>query len=157
MFTKKDTQRIINNANASAEYSGLYSTHYNFYAFKSQSTEENIIISRAPRNNNNSNAKFWLAALQQETYKFEEYLDDEFEESFQEYVSKAQYKEITETEAYSIITDHCSDLITKPPFPLNSNTFIGALIMYYQSGNQITDLFMEYEDEYIHFYWESTA
>ena len=157
MFTKKDTQRIINDKNASAEYRGMYSTYYNSYAFESQSTEENIIISRAPRTKYNSNAKFWLAALQQETYKVEEYLDEDFEECFEEYVSNAQYKEISESDTYSIIKEYCSDLITKPALPLNSKKFIGALVMYYQSGDQIIDIFMEYEDEYLHFYWESTA
>lgn len=157
MFTKEDTKRIIDDNNSLAEYRGLYSTFYQPYAFESQSTEELIIISHAPRTKYNSNAKFWLAAILQESSNCEEQFNEYVNEYFEEYVAKAKYKDISESGALSIINEYCSDLITKPRLPLNNNKFIGALIMYDKDADQMIDLYMEYEDEYLRFYWESTA
>ena len=157
MFTKEDTKRIIDDNNTLDEYRGLYSTFYQPYAFESQSTEERILISHAPKTKYNSNARFWLAAVLQERCNDEENYDENDEEYFKEYVANAKYKEILETDAISIIKEYCSDLITKPKLPLNNNKFIGALIMYDQDADQMIDLYMEYKDEYLRFYWESTA
>lgn len=140
-----------------SDYRGIATIFYEQEDFESVSTEESIAISRAPRTNSSSGAEFWLAALLQKIFIEEEESDEDSKEILEEYVANAKYSEISEPDALSIIREYCAGLITKPKFPLNGGDFVCALIMYDQSADQMIDLYMEYENEYIRFYWESSA
>ncbi|MFZ3002519.1 MAG: hypothetical protein WA071_19545 [Undibacterium umbellatum] len=70
----------------------------------------------------------------------------------------AEFRPISEEKFNALVAEQCFGLIVKPQLPLNqSGQFVGALLMRDMETDLVVDLFAEYEDEYIHFYWHSTA
>ncbi|MEO3879477.1 hypothetical protein [Rheinheimera fenheensis] len=150
MFKRSDLGNIDFGNNRLSSYRGLYSTSYNQFAFRVPDSEESIRISRAPKLQRDNGLYFWLAAeLQDDWVGREQY--------FRPYIEDSDFKEISESEFNSMVCSQCNDLITKPNLPLNTGKFIGALAMRTMEKELIVDLFAEYDNEYIHFIWESTA
>lgn len=150
MFNRTDLQKINFDDFHLRCYRGLYYTTYNPYAFDVPDSEECIRISRAPKLANDNGLKFWLAAeLQDDWSNREKY--------FKPYVFESDFRLLTENEFNNMVLNQCSALITKPNLPLNSGKFVGALAMCTMEREFIVDLFAEYEDEFLHFIWETTA
>ncbi|WP_220721334.1 hypothetical protein [Agarivorans litoreus] len=150
MFSRNDIENIDFQNNRLGCYRGLYSTFYNQYSFRVPDSEESIRISRAPKSAQDNGMLFWLAAELQDNWNGRE-------QYFEPYIIDSDFKNISEYDFNSMVSSQCSDLIIKPVLPLNSGKFIGALAMCTMERELIVDLFAEYEDEFIHFIWESTA
>ena len=150
MFKRNDLENIDFESNRLDRYIGLYSTYYNQYSFRVPDSEESIRISRAPKLQRDNGLQFWIAAELQDNWEGRM-------PYFRPYIEDSDFKEISETEFNSMVYSQCNDLITKPNLPLNDGKFIGALAMCTMEKELIVDLFAEYENEYIHFIWESTA
>lgn len=147
MFTKSDLDQIDINDFGLHRYRGLYFVTYRQDAFNSPSSEENIYISRAPKEIGDNGIRFWLAAEMSKSEKL-----------YGPYLQEAEFRPISEEKFNALVAEQCLDLIVKPQLPLNkSGQFVGALLMYSMETDFIVDLFAEYEDEYIHFYWHTTA
>jgi hypothetical protein len=150
MFKRSDLESVDFESNRLGRYRGLYSTYYNQFAFRVPDSEESIRISRAPKIEQDNGLRFWLAAELQENWSGREHF-------FQPCIRDSDFKEISESEFNTMVKSQCDDLITKPSLPLSSGKFIGALAMCTMEKELIVDLFAEYDNEYIHFIWESTA
>lgn len=150
MFKRSDLERIDFESNRLGCYRGLCSTYYNKFAFRVPASEESIRISRAPKIEQDNGLVFWLAAEFQDDW-------DGREKYFRPYIEESDFKVLSESEFNFMVLSQCADLIVKPTLPLNSGRFIGALAMCTMQRELIVDLFAEYEDEYVHFIWESTA
>lgn len=150
MFKRSDLESVDFESNRLGCYRGLYSTYYNQFAFRVPDSEESIQISRSPKLAKDNGLLFWLAAELQDNWSGRE-------QYFQPYINDADFKEISESEFNSMVYSQCNDLISKPSLPLNTGKFVGALAMYTMEKDLIVDLFAEYDNEFIHFFWESTA
>lgn len=74
------------------------------------------------------------------------------------YVSDAKFEDISEAVFNKMVAGAAHYLIAPLKQPLHEpNGFIGALLMYSMKTEFTISLFAEYEDEYIHFYWDTTA
>jgi len=114
-------------------------------------SEELIRIARAPKQSGESGLRFWLAA---------EYLDDwsSRESFYRPYLQGAAFERISEEQFNEMVAAQCSELLSQLQLPLKaSGKFVGAMMMYSIKTDFIVDLFAEYDDEFIHFYWEMTA
>ncbi|WP_339508322.1 hypothetical protein [Pseudomonas sp. RL_35y_Pfl2_P42] len=130
---------------------GLYYVTYPAIAFRCSASQEIIRITRAPKRQGENGLNFWLHA---------EWMDwrPGGENYFPGYVSDAQFEEISEAVFNQMVADHAFELIAPLKQPLHESTgFVGALLMYSMKTEFIVSLFAEYEDEYIHFYWDTTA
>ncbi|UVK86160.1 hypothetical protein LOY52_14800 [Pseudomonas sp. B21-051] len=130
---------------------GLYYVTYPAVAFQYPDSEETIRITRAPKQQGENGLKFWLYA---------ECVDwhPERESYFSGYISDAGFEEIPEAVFNQMVADQARDLIAPLKQPLHApNGFIGALLMYSMKTEFTVSLFAEYEDEYIHFYWDTTS
>lgn len=74
------------------------------------------------------------------------------------YLFDASFEDISEIEFNKPVTIHMCEIIMKPDLPLNkSGKFIGVLLMYSIKTEFFVLLLAECEDEYLHFYWQTTA
>ncbi|MFZ6756000.1 hypothetical protein ACO0K9_02180 [Undibacterium sp. Ji50W] len=147
MFSKSDLDQIDINIFGLHRYRGLYFVTYRQDAFAVPDSEENIYISRAPKYPGDNGIRFWLAAEMSKGEKL-----------YGPYLQEAEFRPIPEEKFNGLVAEQCFHLILKPQLPLNqSGQFVGALLMYSMETEFIVDLFAEYEDEYIHFYWHTTA
>ena len=151
MFTKTDLDSVDIEQASEGRYRGLYTTHYDQFAFKCWESEESIRITRAPKEYNEDNGvQFWVAAVLQDNWSDRmKYL--------RPYIESALFEKISESDFNSEVQYHCNELMLKPSLPLIRGGFIGALTMHKLDAELIVDLFAEYEKEYVHFAWESTA
>ncbi|MEC8012390.1 MAG: hypothetical protein VX185_16670 [Pseudomonadota bacterium] len=152
MFTVDDVLNIDVNDNELDSYTGLFTTYYKSYAFNCVDSCEYIFISRSPKEDKDNGVKFM----------FRSYLDDgscrdRSVSDVKGLLLSADFKLIAEDVFNEKVKEQCAELITKPQYPLSSKKFIGALIMYDLDQEFMVDMFAEYEDEYIHFYWDTTA
>lgn len=70
----------------------------------------------------------------------------------------AAFELISEPDFNSLVAEHCAGLIVKPQLPLKGEgNFLGAVLLYSMKTDFIVSLVAEYEDEFVHFYWETTA
>ena len=151
MFSRELLSIINLHSPVNGIYRGLSFTTYPPYAFNSESSEETIIISRAPKLLQDSGFKFWIAAVLNDDWSDRE----EFRE---EYIVGANFEEIPEKTLNARISRCCADLIVKPKVPLAESPFVGAIEMYYENdGVTLVDMFAEYEKEFVRFYWDTTA
>ncbi|QXI26143.1 hypothetical protein [Pseudomonas vanderleydeniana] len=130
---------------------GLYFVTYPSVAFQYPDSEETIRITRAPKQQGENGLKFWLHA---------ECVDWHHERAsyFVGYVSDAKFEDISEAVFNKMVAGAAHYLIAPLKQPLHEpNGFIGALLMYSMKTEFTISLFAEYEDEYIHFYWDTTA
>jgi len=154
MFCRDDFEKLLQDEGGEvyhAVFRGLYYTCYPQYAFCVPDGEESIRITRAPRERGENGLRFWLAA---------EWADDwRGRESYlPAYLSGAGFEPIDEAAFNSLVAMHCSGLIVPPPLPLvHGQVFLGGLLMYSMKTDFIVSAFAEYEHEFVHFAWESTA
>lgn len=155
MFERKDFQNVVAQLPARmhrlACYSGVNFHVYPQYAFSEPSGEQTIRITRAPKANGDSGIDFWLCA---------EWLQDwrGRESYFVGYLSDSAFEPLNEQRFNDLVAEQCAALIMKPELPLNSKgDFVGAVLLYSMKTDFVVSLVAEYADEFIHFYWDTTA
>ncbi|AXI61143.1 hypothetical protein DLD99_11895 [Pseudomonas kribbensis] len=155
MFNRSDFDKLSGEGmtywNACGRCRGLYYVTYPAVAFEYPDSEETIRITRAPKQQGENGLKFWLHA---ECVAWH----PDRESYFLGYVSDAKFEEISEAVFNQMVADQARDLIAPLKQPLHEPSgFIGALLMYSMKTEFIVSLFAEYEEEYIHFYWDTTS
>jgi hypothetical protein len=132
-------------------YRGLHYTCYPQHAFNVPDAEEFIRITRAPKAIGDNGLYFWLSAELTNSWKGREsYLLP--------FLSGAYFEPISEAGFNGLVADTCASLIKPPDLPLiRKQRFIGALLMYSMKTEFWVSAVAEYENEYIHFAWETTA
>jgi hypothetical protein len=154
MFSRTDFeawQTLQESHLSTSEYYGLYYTEYPQFAFRSHFSEESIRITRAPKTPGDNGLRFWLAAELADDWRGRE-------SYFKSYVSGAAFEPVTESFFNDLVAGHCMGLVVPPPMPLASGAmFQGGLLMYEFSAELIVSAFAEYENEFVHFAWSSTA
>ena len=132
-------------------YEGLYYVTYPQHAFRVPDSEQTIRITRAPKIAGDNGLRFWICAE-----RIADWHDRE--EYFLPYLLRATFEKIGEAELNKLIACHCSELIAPPDLPLCARRgFIGGLLMHSTKTDFVVSAFAEYETEYLHFYWDTTA
>lgn len=129
----------------------LYYVTYPSSAFQCPASQETIRVTRSFKRQEENGLNFWLHA---------EWIDwrPGGESYFPGYVSDAQFEEISEAVFNQMVADQAIELVAPLKQPLHESTgFVGALLMYSMKTEFIVSLFAEYEDEYIHFRWDTTS
>jgi hypothetical protein len=132
-------------------YRGLHYGVYPQFAFNPPESEQMIRITRAPKESGDNGLKFWINA---------ELLDDwgGRTELLLPYLSKSEFRLISEEEFNRSVVAQASDLVAPLHLPLHRPVgFVGGLAMHTIDTDFIVSLFAEYEDEFIHFFWETAA
>lgn len=155
MFDRSDFDQLSNEQlifwRADNECPGLYYVTYPSIAFECPDSQETIRITRAPKRHGDNGLNFWLHA---------EWIDRRpgGESYFPSCVSDAQFEEISEAVFNKMVADGAFELIAPLKQPLHEPTgFVGALLMFSMKTEFTVSLFAEYEDEYIHFYWDTIS
>lgn len=150
VFCKDDLECISFNNNEFKTYEGLKSQCFDQSCFSEPDSEENIRLSRAPKSPSDNGLNFLLAAEQQNIWHGGI-------KALQDYFLKSNFQNISEKEFYSLVSSQTERLIPPLSMPFNESTFIGSVAICTLKDDLIVDLFAEYQDEYIHFFWESLA
>ncbi|MES2952339.1 MAG: hypothetical protein V4858_27750 [Pseudomonadota bacterium] len=132
-------------------YRGLSYCVYPQHAFTVPDSEQVVRVTRAPKEPNDSGLKFWInAELLGDWGNREQYLHS--------YLSSSQFRPIDENEFNQLVAEQTRDLFVPMPLPLHPpKGYSGGLAMYTMETDFIVSVFAEYEDEFIHFFWETTA
>ncbi|WP_457326663.1 hypothetical protein, partial [Roseateles sp. P5_E11] len=78
------------------------------------------------------------------------WLVDDFENS--------EFVPLTESEFSSLVAELCADFVVPAKPPVHSPMgFVSALAMRSLKTDFVVSLIAEYEDEFVHFYWHTTA
>lgn len=132
-------------------YPGLHYTVYPQHAFRVPDSEQTIRVTRAPKRPGDGGVQFWISAEAAD-------LPLANPEQASKHLRASHFRTIQETEFNSLVRAHCAELIVPPLLPLHeSNGFVGALAMHAMETELMLSLFAEYSNEFIHFYWDSTA
>ncbi len=160
MFLRKDLDALddsqLNSCWVSDCYPGLHFTVYPQFAFNVPDSEEKIRVTRAPKLAGDEGLRFWLAA--ERAYGWM-HPWQEIESYFPKYIRGAAFERISEEEFAASIQSVTAGLVV----PLASicgpcsGRFVGALQMYSTKTDFIISLFAEYEHEFVHFHWDTTA
>ncbi|MCR6667999.1 MAG: hypothetical protein NVV69_18745 [Methyloversatilis sp.] len=132
-------------------YRGLHYDVHPQFAFNPPDSEQMIRITRAPKEAGDNGLKFWINA---------EHLDDwdGRTEFLRPYLSASEFRSITEEEFNRAVAAQALDLIAPLQLPLHQPVgFVGGLAMHTIETDFMVSLFAEYEDEFIHFFWETSA
>ncbi len=155
MFTRSDLEKIpveqLTHWKTVTHYPRLYYITYPLSAFRNASSEECIRVTRARRQIEDNGLRFWLS---------EEWLDDwrGREVHFSKYVRNAEFELISEDDFNRIVAEQASRLIAPFEQPLHPPSgFICAQLMFSMNSDFIVSLIAEYEDEFVHFHWSTTA
>jgi hypothetical protein len=155
MFNRHDLEELtkeqLTHWQIVAAYPGLYYATYPSSAFETSSSEECIRVTRAQKSPNENGLRFWLTS---------EWLDDwkGREKYFPDYVFGAQFEKISEAEFNKLVAEQSHQLSAPLKQPIHEpNGFVGAMMMYSMKTDFIVSIFAEYEEEFIHFYWSTTA
>lgn len=155
MFERSDFECLASNEGEKLQflsaYRGLRYVYYPQYAFTVPDGEESIRITHAPKALGDNGLRFWLSAELADNWQGREtYLLP--------YLSGAYFEPISEAAFNKLVAENCAGLINPPDLPLISKqVFIGALLMYSMKTDFFVSVVAEYENEYIHFAWETTA
>lgn len=155
MFCRIDFEKLVQAEGSRLQhlgaYRGLYYVCYPQYAFEVPDGEESIRITRSLKALDDNGLRFWLAAELADGWQGREsYL--------QSYLSEAYFEPIDEQQFDDLVATHCSGLIVPPRLPLaRDQAFLGALLMYSMKTDFFVSAIAEYENEFIHFAWETTA
>ena len=155
MFCRGDYDQLVQVEGTGLQYlgayRGLYYTCYPQYAFRVPDGEESIRITRAPKAEGDNGLRFWLAAELADDWRGREsYLPN--------YLSGAFFEPIDELSFNDLVATHCSGLVVPPRLPLVvGQAFLGGLLMYSMKTELLVSTVAEYENEFIHFAWETTA
>jgi hypothetical protein len=132
-------------------YPGLHYEVYPQDAFRTVESEQQVRITRSPKRTGDDGLSFWLAA---------ELADDWTgrEQHFPGFVRGAAFRAVSEAEFNTLVDRWSGDLLARPALPLHPSTgFVGALVMREAEDDLIVSAVAEYDDEFIHFAWESSA
>jgi hypothetical protein len=155
MFCRSDYDQLVQVEGSRLQhlgsYRGLYYVCYPQYAFQVPDGEESIRIARAPKSERDNGLRFWLAAELADDWRGRE-------SCFLNYLSGAFFEPIDELPFNDLVATHCSGLVAPLKLPLVSGqAFLGGLLMYSMKTEFFVSAVAEYEDEFIHFAWETTA
>ena len=132
-------------------YPGLHYAVYPQHAFLVPDSEQCVRITRAPKRQGDSGVQFWVSAEAND-------LPLGNPEQAAKQLRASHFRTIDEEEFNSLVQAQCAELVAPLSLPLHpSSGFIGALSMHALETEFMVSLFAEYADEFIHFYWESTA
>jgi hypothetical protein len=155
MFKRNDLDCLVAEEGEKMQYlqryRGLYYTSFPQYAFTETDGEESIRITRAQKEEGDNGLRFWINA---------ELVDNRQGEAswILPYFSGAYFELVGEADFNSIVAENCRGLINPPKLPIIDNqVFIGALLMYSMKTEFFVSMVAEYENEYIHFFWQTTA
>lgn len=155
MFCRTDYEKLVQKEGSRLQYlgtyRGLYYVCYPQYAFQVPDSEESIRITRSPKALGDNGLHFWLAAEITDNWQGQwSYLHS--------YLSDAYFEPINEQQFNDLIATRCSGLVVPPRLPLaQDQAFLGALLMYSMKTDFFVSAIAEYENEFIHFAWETTA
>jgi len=141
----------LNDWRRHGSYRGLGYHVHSPEAFSVPESEQMLRIARAPREANDNGLKFWIHA---------ESLDDwgHRQEYFHPYLSSSRFRRMDEGEFNRLVAERTRELVVPLPLPLHPPTgYLGGLAMRAMEDDLIVSLFAEYEDEFIHALWETTA
>lgn len=155
MFTRSDfdaTQQCkLIQWEFSGYYPGLHFTTYPQHAFRIPSSEECIRVTRAPRLKADNGLRFWCSAERADDWRGREHY-------FAPYLHGAEFEPISEQTFNEMVMESSSQLLAPLSLPLHPPTaFVGALLMYSMKTDFIVSLLAEYEDEFIHYFWTTSA
>lgn len=133
-------------------YPGLHYTYYPQHAFHVPDSQQFIKITRAPRLSGDNGLRFWLSSECAEDWSGRE-------SYFAGYIRDSEFENLSEAEFDHAVAAASEDLLPplKLTLPLGRSQFIGALRMYDRNHDFIISIFAEYEEEFVHFFWETTA
>jgi hypothetical protein len=156
MFSREDFDRLSREASTNhyfvGTYPGLYFNVFPQFAFREPASEQYARITRAPKQAGDNGLKFWATAEIGE--KGRNGLPTELIANFK----FGEFRALSEEEFNALVASQCAELIVPPTLPLHSpHRFVAALAMYTLKTDFTVSLIAEYEDEFIHFYWDTTA
>lgn len=132
-------------------YRGLHYVVYPQFAFNPPDSEQMIRIARAPKETGDNGLKFWINA---------ELLDDRSSrtEFLHPYLAASKFRLLKEEEFNGIVLNQARDLVASLHLPIHQPVgYVGGLAMHTLETDFTVSLFAEYEDEFIHFFWETSA
>ena len=155
MFTRTDLAAIEHSKlihwTFSGCYPGLHFTTYPQHAFRAPCSEELIRITRAPRLTADNGLRFWCSAERTDDWSTREHY-------FAPYLHGAEFEPISEETFNRMVMESSSELVAPLPLPLHPPTgFVGALLMYSMRTDFTVSVLAEYEDEFIHYFWTTSA
>jgi hypothetical protein len=119
------------------------------FDFKVPDSEESIEIHRGATFKFEDVLHFWVKSVQSQDWSYKA-------EYFLPYAQGGKYLMLSEGEFNNLVSQYALDLKQPPSLPLHSESrFIGALQMY-DDWNDVAAV-AAYENEYIGFYWSTTA
>ena len=158
MFTRSEFEAyvagpMLTTWHRATTYSGLHYATYPQHAFQTPDAEEYIRIARAPKQYKDNGIWFWLAAectsnpprTIQDTLKYARRL------------ATSEFRPYSEADFNSLVESQCTSLLDPPPLPLGRTKLLGALAMQTMQTELCVSLVAEYENEFLHFFWETTA
>ncbi|WP_225087009.1 hypothetical protein [Pectobacterium colocasium] len=150
MFNRNALISFLKNRSGTASLDVIYPRfsvqRYIAEDFTSAESEQNICISRSPKDAMDNGLLFWICAE----------LADGLG-NLENYLLSADFKHIDEATFNTLVENYCGDLRQPPAFPLSNQRFLGALLMYEADTDMLVSVFAEYKQEYLHFFWESAA
>jgi hypothetical protein len=155
MFCRKDYDQLVQVEGSRLQHLGRYRGLYYICspqcAFHVPDGEESIRITRSSKAERDNGLRFWLAAeLANDWRGRESYLLN--------YLSDAYFEPIEELPFNDLVATHCGGLVVPPTLPLLSGqAFLGGMLMYSMKTEFFVSAVAEYENEFIHFAWETTA
>ena len=163
MFTKSDFLQVADSIKHPNEwmrlcqYPGLHYCVYPQFAFKTPDSEERICITRSRKKPDDSGVLFWLAAALCADNCFP-VTENKWFEYARPYLSEGAFQSIDESEVNRLVEESCSYLLADIQLPLGGKSqFKGALMMRSMAKEFEVSIFIEYEDEFVDFNWETAA
>lgn len=151
MFNRDALVSFLKTPSGTTRLDGVYPCfsiqRYTAEDFTSVESEQSICISRAPKNATDDGLRFWICAELAEGGLIHR----------ERYLLNADFKRIDEATFNTLVENYCGDLRQPPALPLSNQRFFGALLMYEADTDMLGSIFAEYEQHYLHFFWESTA
>ena len=133
-------------------YPGLHYTDYPKNAFRVPDSEQFIRITRAPRLSADNGLRFWLSSECNDDWNGRE-------NYFSGYIRNSDFQNLSEAEFDHAVASASQELLPplKLTLPIGRSQFVGALQMYNMNPDFQISIFAEYEEEFVHFFWETTA
>jgi hypothetical protein len=119
------------------------------FDFQSPSSEESLAIHRGRRADFDNALHFWVGSLRSRGWEGREsYLLP--------YLQSGKCRPITEAEFNSLVSNYSAALKVSLPLPLHPGGGFVAAAQMYDSWDDVAAL-AEFEDEFVAFYWDTTA
>lgn len=156
MFSAADLERLkrelASNYHFAGSYPGASFLIYPQYAFSPPDSEQYARITRAPKERGDNGLRFWaVAELGVEGYT-------ERPTGLISHFENAEFLPLMESEFNLLVANQCVDLVVPATLPIHQPVgFVSALALQTLKTDLIVSLIAEYEDEFLHFYWQTTA